>query len=407
MKKLQGNQWVLLTAHFFNGLFDFGVFSQQGADSFVRTIIGLIALILSLGFLLLRVYAHKYGELAGAPSGEPYQQALLADLTLAIALPMWIVGLVSVLVSHALFPDDTDFRVLMPLPIRRLRVFGAKLGALTLFGALFAVSTHLALTPLVFGISMSHWAVDPGWRSVLAFWISGMIGSAVAMLTVIALNGLVSTCLPGAWVHKATVGLRTVLLGLLMLALPLINALPAQGAALAAHSRAMMFAPPAWFMGLNRVLLGHREAYLVTLGQVALTALIATTMVSCISYVVVYKRFDRVMLRVFAVSRQRIRRWITDSPARAAVRDFTSATLHRSALHQGVLIGLSACAVAMVMNTALNIDLLRWVAPTCCRGAYSSSHRRAALPTGDRARHRGQSVTGSAGLSPKRTGSSD
>lgn len=360
-KTLRASQWVLLTRHFFTGLFDFGVFSQQGADAFVRTIIGLIAMILSSGFLLLRVYAHKYAELAGAASGAPYQQALLADLTLAIALPMWIVALVSVLVSHALFPDDTDFRVLMPLPIRRIRVFGAKLGALALFGALFAITSHLALTPLVFGISVSRWAVDPAWRSVLAFWISGTIGSTVAMLTVIALNGLISTCLPGAQVHRATVGLRTVLLGLLMLALPLINALPTQSVALAGHSRVMLFAPPAWFMGLDRVLLGHRDVYLVTLAQVALTALIATTIVSAVSYVVVYKRFDRVMLRVFSVSRQRIRRWITDRPARAAVRDFTSATLRRSALHQGVLIGLSGCAVAMVMNTALNIDLLRWV----------------------------------------------
>jgi hypothetical protein len=352
---------VLLTAHFFKGLFDFGVFTQEGADAFVRTIIGLIALILSSGFLLLRVYAHKYGELAAAASGGPYQQALLADLTLAIALPMWIVALVSVLISDAVFPGDTDCRVLMPLPIRRIQIFAAKVGALALFGSLFAITSHLALTPLVFLVSSSRWAGVPVWQSVLAFWISGMIGSAFAMLTVIALNGLVSTCLPGAYVHRAAVGLRTSMVGLLMLALPLLNALPTHGTALAAHAPVMLFAPPAWFMGLDRWLLGDRDTYLVTLATLAIVALVGTTTVSCAAYFVTYKQFDRMRLHVSVVSRQRLRRWMTDSPARAAVRDFTSATLRRSALHQGVWIGLSACAVAIAINTALDVDVVHWI----------------------------------------------
>ena len=117
----------LLTRHFFHALFDFGVFSQEGADSFVRVIIGLFSLIISLGFLLVRIYAQKYGMLFAAATGEPYARAMLADTALAIALSMWIVAFVTVLVSHSLFPDETDFRVLMPLPIGRGLVFGAKL----------------------------------------------------------------------------------------------------------------------------------------------------------------------------------------------------------------------------------------------------------------------------------------
>ena len=59
----------LLTRHFFHALFDFGVFSQEGADSFVRVIIGLFSLIISLGFLLVRIYAQKYGMLFAAATG--------------------------------------------------------------------------------------------------------------------------------------------------------------------------------------------------------------------------------------------------------------------------------------------------------------------------------------------------
>src|SRR5437762_12443178 len=84
----------LLTRHFFHALFDFGVFSQEGADSFVRVIIGLFSLIISLGFLLVRIYAQKYGMLFAAATGEPYARAMLADTALAIALSMWIVAFV-------------------------------------------------------------------------------------------------------------------------------------------------------------------------------------------------------------------------------------------------------------------------------------------------------------------------
>ncbi len=42
----------LLTRHFFHALFDFGVFSQEGADALVRVIIGMLSLLISLGLLL-------------------------------------------------------------------------------------------------------------------------------------------------------------------------------------------------------------------------------------------------------------------------------------------------------------------------------------------------------------------
>ena len=49
------------------------------------------------------------------------------------------------------------------------------------------------------------------------------------------------------------------------------------------------------------------------------------------------------------------------NPARTAVRDFTAATLRRSALHQGVVTGLSACGVALAMNMLLRGGMLTWL----------------------------------------------
>ncbi len=141
----------------------------------------------------------------------------------------------------------------------------------------------------------------------------------------------------------------------LVLALPLMFALPAQGLRLAQHSPLMFLAPPVWFLGVDRVLLGHGDAFFHQLAQMAAIAFALSGTVACVSYVVLYRRFDRVMLRSFGVAHAG--RWIrwrgADSPAHMAVRDFTAATLRRSALHQGVIAGLSACGVALAMGALL------------------------------------------------------
>jgi hypothetical protein len=356
----------LLTRHFFQALFDFGIFSQEGADSFVRFLFGLFSLLLAVGFFMTRMYAGKYGGLSAAPTAEPYARALLADTTLAIALPMWIVAFVTVLVSHSLFPDETDFRVLMPLPIGRSVVFGAKLLALSLFAGLFIATCHIAITPLVGLISAGRWRLDTPPLALLAFWLSSVAASTFAVLGVAAVNGLLTICVPRAYVHGATAYTRSALIGALVLALPLVFAMPVNAERLGTRDAIMFVAPPAWFLGIDRVLLGHRDVYFIRLAQVASIAFAIAGAIAFGSYIALYHRFDRVMMRGFRVSRQRrwirwLRRPVAGSPAREAVRDFTSATLRRSALHQGVLIGLTACAAAVALNTLFRSDVLPWL----------------------------------------------
>jgi hypothetical protein len=352
----------LLTSHFFHALFDFGVFTQEGADSFVRVVIGLFSLLMSLGLLIVYMYGKKYAALSAAATAEPYAQALLADTTLAIALPMWIVALLTVLVSHSLFPDETDFRVLMPLPIGRRLIFGAKLSALALFAGVFTLTGHVAVTPLALRISAGRWAIDAPPLAVLAFWVAGVMGSAFALLTIVAMNGLLITCTPRNHVRTVSGVMRSVMLGGMVLALPLVMALPTQSLALAQRSRLLLLVPPAWFMGVDRVLLGHRDPYFIQLAQLAVFASVSAAVVAFGSYAMLYRRFGRVMLHSFGVpGRCPHRRLAAKNPARAAVLDFTAATLARSALHQGVVIGLSACGVALAVNSLLRSGMMTWV----------------------------------------------
>jgi hypothetical protein len=148
--------WRRLTAHFFSGLFDFGVLSDAGSDAFRRVLIGIVSGLLTFGLLLARIYTIGIGR----PSRERYRLAVIAGEALMIGLPMLVVSFATVLVSHSLFPDETDFRVLLALPISRRVVFLSKLAALALFAGLFIVSAHLALLPLFLRMSASRWA-DP------------------------------------------------------------------------------------------------------------------------------------------------------------------------------------------------------------------------------------------------------
>ena len=104
--RLEDRPWYQLTSHFFRGLFDFGILSDAGADAFRRLLIGIVAVMVSLGLLLARMYLQKYTLLSEMfhdwgtgykLNREPYHLALLGDGALVIAFPMLIVGLVVVL----------------------------------------------------------------------------------------------------------------------------------------------------------------------------------------------------------------------------------------------------------------------------------------------------------------------
>src|SRR3954471_9263025 len=176
-----------LTRHFFNALFDLGFLSREGADAFIRVLLGIVAVIFAFGLLLTRMYMIKYSALGG-PDPAPYLRALAADTTLAFGLPMWIAAFVTVLISHSLVPDERDFRVLTPLPITRAFVFGAKLLALAIFCGLFIGASEIAVTPLVAMISARRYAPYPPPVSVAAYWIVATIACAFSALIVIAVN---------------------------------------------------------------------------------------------------------------------------------------------------------------------------------------------------------------------------
>ena len=150
---------------------------------------------------------------------------------------------------------------------------------------------------------------------------------------------------------------RSVTIGTLLLSLPFVARLPAADRAFAADAWWLRLAPPAWFVGLERWLVG--DVRFSALAALAATGTVGVLVVSVVSYVLLYRRFDRVTLQP-AVSRRAdasdrsLARWNGRSPVRHAIGRFIAITIRRSPLHQGLVVGLLAAAGGFVLNSLLN-----------------------------------------------------
>jgi hypothetical protein len=358
-----------LTRHFFDGLFDFGFLSDAGVRSFVRTILGIFAALAGFGLLLTRVFMKRYGSFAGADSPEPYLQAIVADHAFLIAIPMWIVAFVTTLVGYALFPDETDFRILMGLPLTRRIVFAAKLAAVALFTGIFVVATELALSPLFLLSSFSSWAQRSWPVGAAAYLSASLIGSMFALLLVVAIHGvLVLLAIRGRMVAASAL-VRSGMLCALVLALPFLLRLPMQASRFADGASFLSFIPPAWFVGLEHTLAGDATPFLSGLSTIAVVATALVTAIAVTSYAMLYRHFDRVMVRPALSQASSLRRdrralsvpHLSGRPIFRAIRTFVAITLRRSVFHQGIVVAISALGGGLVLNSFLNADLFGWM----------------------------------------------
>jgi hypothetical protein len=344
---------VVLTRHFFASLFDFGFLSADGAEALKRAMLGSLAVALAIGGLLVRVFMEKYSALS-AESLDAYQLAVMADHAFLMAVPMWFVAAAIGLVGESLFPNQTDFRILMAEPLSRPTIFGAKLAALLLFGGLFVAGSHLALAPLA---TLTMLRTGSYVITAAAFAVSSAFASLFAALAIVAVHGVLVLLAPRARLVVVSGAVRSVTIGGLLLALPLVARFPAADRAFATDAWWLRLAPPAWFVGLERWLAG--DARFSALAALAAIGTVGVLVVSVVSYVLLYRHFDQVTLQP-AVSRRAdasdrsLARWSGRAPVRHAIGRFIAITIRRSALHQGLVVGLLAAAGGFVLHSLLN-----------------------------------------------------
>lgn len=349
-----------LTRHFFREFFYLRFLTDTGADSVRRAVIGVVSGLLALSILFPQFVVGRYAVMRTLAE---YRRALLSDQLFTICVAMLVVGLAAALVCQSLFPDETDYRVLMALPVTRRLVFGAKMLALALFASIFVVSTNL-----IFGLAFSaaaggRWVEHGILTRMLAHAGAVGVASIFAGASVMSVQGLLAVLLPRSWLRSVSVVAQTAMICALILSLPAIAHSSSYAALLQSRAALSFAVPPLWFLALEQAALGHRDAFVIRLASLALLGLASTVLAIAVSYLTIYRRFDQLVFRSSHVPWRGRRRptWLRVSsvnqrPAQRAIAAFTATTLRRSGLHQVVFCSLSAIGAAVSINSVTGFE---------------------------------------------------
>ena len=126
--------------------------------------------------------------------------------------------------------------------------------------------------PLFLRLSGGRWA-DPFAPRLAAHAIASLSASAFTVLALTAVNGLLLLGVPRARLQAAETACRSLMLCALVLSVPLVGRLPGIAPQIAAQSPLLLHpAPPVWFLGVYRVMLGQATPYFERLAWVAVLA---------------------------------------------------------------------------------------------------------------------------------------
>ena len=348
----------ILTRHFVDAALAPDVLTEAGTDYLRRTLFGVASVLLVTGMFVTRAFFDKYTDLAALVDRAPYRNAVQADTLLMIALPMLLVGLAAVVAGPLLFPDETDYRVLTPLPISRAQLFLAKLTAVAILVAVAIVAVNVITTfwfPIAIG---GRRAQHPLPLRVVTHAIASLAGCAFMCLAAMAVQGLMIVGVPAAWQRQTSVLVQGGMCVGLLLSLPLIIRMPTmEVTATTVLQPPLVWLPPSWFLGVQRWLLDGAAAggYAQAAAYAGRAIAIALALVAA-SYLALYRSAER--LAGVAGADRRSRRAFSAivptlltrlRPQSVAIVDFIRAGLARSRLHQFIFIIVVASGIAILI----------------------------------------------------------
>ncbi|MGA2737872.1 MAG: hypothetical protein ABSG65_10530, partial [Bryobacteraceae bacterium] len=283
-------QFRALVRLFAYRFFDTDIVSVRGDISSLLS--QLAALLAALSLVLVMVTGPKYAGLYQHLTAEQLHAAAWADQEFLISTCMAIVGVFTLLLWDALFPDRRDCMILGAMPVRIPTVFAAKLAALGAALGLAVVAVN-SFTGLV-----CPFLIVPGASGVLdavrdfgAFWLVILLASVFVFLLLLGLQGVAVHLLAHAlymrWSSLIQTAAFFAVLTLYFLTPPL-----AHPHALVAPENRLWYAlvPSYWFFGVFQVLTGSTNATLAALARRALAGTIFVALVAAATYALAYAR---------------------------------------------------------------------------------------------------------------------
>jgi hypothetical protein len=345
---------------------------ETGTEELGLGVGALLTLLAMPGLLVSLLMFEKYGSLLrflrGDGSYDPFT-ATIPDEYFFIVLSTTVTGAVALWCWDSIFLDRRDHANLVALPISLRMLFFANLGAILVFGALFAVVVNAAsffLYPV---------AVVGSQGSLLIFLrfsaghaVAGVFASLFSFLVVFAITGLLLAVLPASMFRRVSLVVRFVLgvifFGLLATAFSVPDRL--LSAWVIDAQRITMF-PPLCILGVARTvwLLGA-DPSAVAMAKAALSTFALAGLIAVAAFATSFRRsFLRIPETADASPLPRFRfafsplapfaRMIFRSPIQRACYQFVARTLLRSDAHLQVLSAFTALGLVAVVETVSSI----------------------------------------------------
>ena len=286
-----------LTEHFFRAMFDFGFLSDLAADSFKRVLIGSVGGFVAFGLLLTRTYMVKYavlwstGTRRTVPAGAArrrHDDHRPPDAARRVR-------------HTARQPRAVSGRARLPHP---RAAAGAQAGRLPRKARRLADvhrAVHVAAHVSLVAAHAAHVAEPVGRTAAsscgcVAWAIASVTASAFAVLAITAVVGVLVLALSRSRMQALSTFMRSMVLGLLVVCLPLVSHLPALGAPLSRGEPGWCSCRRRGFSGFSACCRAARtrgsfDSALIGLAAVLVAAIVAVT------YIVLFRQFERLMLR--------------------------------------------------------------------------------------------------------------
>jgi hypothetical protein len=322
------------------------------------------ALLAALSLVLVMVTGPKYAGLYQHLTAEQLHAAAWADQEFLISTSMAVVGVFTLLLWDALFPDWRDCMILGAMPVRIPTVFAAKLAALgaALGLAVVAVNSFTGLVCPFLIVPGASGALAAA-RDFGAFWLVILLASVFVFLLLLGVQGVALHLLPHAlymrWSSLIQTAAFFAVLTVYFLTPPL-----AHPHALAVPENRLWYllVPSYWFFGLFQVLTGSPNAALATLARRALAGVGSAALVAAGAYALAYARQMRRTVEQSGIAPGAAPWWRAIAPWAAiarvlarraperAILVFIGRTLARSRQHRLLLAVYAGMGLAYVFS---------------------------------------------------------
>ena len=302
-----------------------------------------------------------------------------------IGYSMAAVGFVTVLVWDKLFPDRRDAIVLGGLPIRPRTIVFARLAALVAVVAGFAIVVNLPGTVLFSLVAGGYLPLEAFLRYPVAHFVATVSAGILVFLALAALQACIALALPERLLRRVSMLAQLLFVivliewlvfspGLLVRLAAIDPAATSEALAAADNpyrfvgltsSRAGIWLPPVWFLGIYEVIWGFDPEAFRRLAAAGLLALGVTLSIAALAYGAAFRRVVKHALetppdaarRTGPVSRMATRlagATILRHPVEHAIVAFAARSLARSRRHRLLVAAYVGLGLAFVVGSFLS-----------------------------------------------------